>query len=162
VLLGFLVVGTPAALASTALGTSPMAVAIGVGAGMLLFCWLTAAAFSVLAPICVLERITGTRAVGRNLELTEGQRGHGMAVIFLGGSLTGLFTGVSVLVASALPLGWTALLGAKAAGDAFNATLVTLLYRDLRVRSEVQRRVEFPPHEAAAVATVPGILAQPS
>ena len=93
----------------------------------------------VAMPACVVERLGPIKSTGRSAQLTKGYRwrvfGLLFVIIVVGAIIQGLLAGlVSAMagrvVAQLVVLVWNAVFGA------FNATVVVVAYRDLRVAKE--------------------------
>jgi hypothetical protein len=94
-------------------------------------------AFLLVAPVMVLERVFGTRALGRSRDLMRGHNLRGFGILFVG-SLLASFLGWGVEAG----LGWIPVLGpvsagvVQAASFAYTSCLSVLLYFDIRCRKE--------------------------
>jgi hypothetical protein len=119
------------------LGLPPPVLLVLGAASLSLLALATFSCSLLLGPLCVLERLAGPRAIRRNRALTKGRLGRGLGVLLLGSVITFGFVVLSGTVIGWAPVvGPMAMLGAQAAATAFSASLLTLLYLDLRIRHE--------------------------
>jgi hypothetical protein len=93
----------------------------------------------VAMPACVVERLGPIKSTGRSAQLTKGNRwkvfGLWFVILIVGAIVQSLLAGLVAVVAGPVVslivlLAWNAVFGA------FNATVVVVTYRDLRVAKE--------------------------
>ena len=94
-------------------------------------------AFLLLQTVMVLERVFGFSALTRSHDLMKGQKLRGFALVVVAGILFAVVGGIFSLAAGYLPVVGTVVAGlANGVGYAFLASVMVLLYFDIRCRKE--------------------------
>src|SRR5207249_5835600 len=93
--------------------------------------------FALLAPVMVLERTFGPRALRRSRDLLRGSGGRALGAYLAGSVLVNVLSGVVQMALGRVPvLGPIGIGLARAAGVAYTSAVLVLLYFDIRCRKE--------------------------
>jgi hypothetical protein len=94
-------------------------------------------AFILLWQVMVVERVFGTRALGRSFELMKGSKLRAFGVVVIGGIIVSVVSGGLQLVLGFLPvLGGVGSALAQAVGNVYTTAISVVLYFDIRCRKE--------------------------
>jgi len=122
-----------------------LGVLILLGLGVWLGCLLLvipgimlAVRWYIAVPVCVVERLGGTSALGRSAELTKGHRWKIfglMLIVGFGGGIAGAVLG-GIAALGGLVVSLIVQFVVQVVAAAFGAVLATVIYHDLRVAKE--------------------------